>query len=182
MLSRWDLFVIFTRAGLALGGGLGIIAALEKELVERRRAVSRDDFLAMYSMGRLVPSGTMTAVAIAYGYRFGGWIGTVIALTALVLPSTILTVLLTMAYAMLHEGPFLALLSRVVLPAALAVIMAPTLKFGQEVSRSALDATIAVASFLAGLGLGLHPSLALLAGGLAGLIVRRGASKPGGKV
>ena len=35
----------------------------------------REDFLATYAIGRIVPSGTMTAMAVAYGYRFGGWLG-----------------------------------------------------------------------------------------------------------
>jgi chromate transporter len=172
-LSHWDLFVIFLKGGLALGGGLGIMAALENELVCKRRAVTREDFLATYALGRLVPSGTMTAVAVAYGYRFGGWLGTVIAMAALVLPSTLLSVLLTMGYGWLHDRPVLGLISRVVLPTALALIVVPALKFAKQVSRSVFEMAIAVTALLATLGLGLHPTLVLLAGGLAGLAVSR---------
>jgi chromate transporter len=184
-LSYRDLFVVFFKAGMAFGGGLGIMAALEEELVQKRRVVDRQDFLAVYSMGRLIPSGTMTAVAVAYGHRFGGWIGTVVAVVALVLPSTILTLLLTMAYGMLHDGPFLTLLSRSLLPAALALITATALKFGKDVSRSKIDITIAVAAFAATQWIAIHPSLVLPAGGLAGLIVGILASKfgdPDGRV
>jgi hypothetical protein len=46
-----DLFSIFLRAGLAFGGGLGILAVLEEELVGKRRAVTREQFLACYSNG-----------------------------------------------------------------------------------------------------------------------------------
>jgi chromate transporter len=169
-LSHWELFVIFFKVGLTFGGGLGMMAALEGELVRKRRAVGREDYLATYAIGRLVPSGTMTAVAVAYGHRFGGWIGSAIAITAMVMPSTFLTVVLTMAYEWLHDGPLLELLSRLVMPLALALIVVPALKFGQELSRSALEITIAAASLLAVVSLGLHPSLVLLAGGLAGVI------------
>lgn len=110
-LSLRDLFVIFLRAGLAFGGGLGIMAALEEELVHKRGVVSRTDYLATYSLARFVPSGTMTAMAVAYGHRFGGWIGSAVAMAALVLPSTVLTILLTMAYGALRGGPTLELLA-----------------------------------------------------------------------
>jgi chromate transport protein ChrA len=40
-LSRVELFLIFLKAGLAFGGGLDILAALEDELVSKRRVVSK---------------------------------------------------------------------------------------------------------------------------------------------
>ncbi len=62
-----------------MGGGLGILAVLEEELVDKLRAVTKDEFLTIYGIGRIVPSGTMTALAVAYGYKFCGMSGTVIA-------------------------------------------------------------------------------------------------------
>jgi chromate transport protein ChrA len=44
-LKHGELFLIFLKAGLAFGGGLGILAVLEEELVTRRRLVSREEFL-----------------------------------------------------------------------------------------------------------------------------------------
>src|ERR1700682_1604294 len=78
-VTRGELFSIFLRAGLAFGGGLGILAVLEEELVDKRRVVTREEFLAIYGMGRIVPSGTMTALAVAYGYMFAGMSGQAIA-------------------------------------------------------------------------------------------------------
>ena len=72
-----DLFVIFLKAGLAFGGGLGILAVLEDELVTKRKALTREEFLTVYALGRIVPSGTMTALAAAFGTRFGGAPGSV---------------------------------------------------------------------------------------------------------
>src|SRR5512141_2473396 len=107
-VSYRDLFLIFLKAGLAFGGGLGILAVLEEELVTRRQVISREDFLTYYGISRIVPSGSMTALAVAYGYRLGGVWGTVIALTALVIPAFILTVLLTMLYQVLKDTDMLA--------------------------------------------------------------------------
>jgi chromate transporter len=101
-VTRSELFLIFLKAGLAFGGGLGILAVLEDELVSKRRAVTREEFLTIYGVGRIVPSGTMTALAVAYGYKFGGMPGTVIALLALSLPVFVLTIVLTIAYVRLY--------------------------------------------------------------------------------
>lgn len=176
-LSRRQLFLTFLKAGLAFGGGLGILAALEEELVHKQQVVSREDFLANYALGRMVPSGTMTAMAVAYGYRFGGLPGTVVAITGLVLPALVLTVLLTAAYAFLPNGPWLVVLSMTILPAALAFIVKAALKLGRDVFRPSFDLVIAAAAFAAVLLCNAHPSLVLLAGGLAGLLAFRGGAE-----
>ena len=52
-VTRADLFSIFLRAGLAFGGGLGILAVMEQELVNTRRAVTKNEFLTIYGIGRM---------------------------------------------------------------------------------------------------------------------------------
>ncbi len=177
-LSYRDLFWIFFKAGMAFGGGLGILAVLEDELVTRRRVVTREAFLALYGLGRIVPSGTMSALAVAYGFRLGGWLGTVITLTALVLPAFIVTVVLTAAFVYVRDSVVLALLPVTILPAALAFIVVAALKLGREVFRSSLDLVLAAAAFLGLSLLNIDPALLLVAGGVVGIIAfGRGGEK-----
>jgi chromate transporter len=102
-LSRVELFLIFLKAGLAFGG-LGILAVLEDELVSKHPVVSKEEFLTIYGIGRIVPSGTMTALAVTDGYKFAGMSGTLIALAALALPVFLLTIALTVAYHYLRDS------------------------------------------------------------------------------
>jgi len=176
-LGYGGLFLVFLKAGLAFGGGLGILAVLEDELVARRRLVSREEFLTVYGIGRIVPSGTMTAVAVAFGHRFGGQPGIVIALAALTLPAFLSTVALTMAYAELAGGPFIELLSVTVLPAALALIAAAALRLGRDMLRPSFELLLAAAGFGGALLLGLNPALLLLAGGALGALVLAGGGE-----
>jgi chromate transporter len=170
-LTRGELFLIFLKAGLAFGGGLGILAVLEDELVGKRRVVSKEEFLTIYGIGRVVPSGTMTALAVAYGYKFGGMSGTVIALAALALPAFVLTVALTIAYRYLRDSRLFDLLPVTIMPAALGLIVVAALKLGKDVFRPSLELVIAGAAFVFALFLRLNPALVLLAGGVLGALV-----------
>lgn len=173
-ISRRALFGIFLKAGLAFGGGLGILAVLEQELVTRRQAVGREEFLRLYGLGRIVPSGTMTALAVAYGYRFAGLAGTVISLTALVLPALVLTVALTAVYGLVRQQQWLPeLLPVTILPAALAFIVVAGLRLGREVFRPSRELVLAAAAFAGAAVLHLSPVLLLLAGGVAGTVLFR---------
>jgi chromate transporter len=171
------LFLIFLKAGLAFGGGLGILSVLEDELVSKRRVVSREEFLTIYGIGRIVPSGTMTALAVAYGYKFGGMLGTVVALSALALPAFVLTVTLTIAYHFLRASRLFGLLPVTIMPAALALIVVAALKLGKDVFRPSLELVIAGVAFACALFLQLNPALLLLAGGIIGALVLRDAGE-----
>jgi len=170
-VTRAELFSIFFKAGMAFGGGLGILAVLEEELVSKRRAVSRDEFLAIYGIGRVVPSGTMTALAVAYGYKFGGLSGTVVALAALSLPVFVLTIVLTIAYHYLRNSRIFDLFPVTIMPAALALIIIAALRLGKDVFRLSHELVIAGAAFALALFLKLNPALILLAGGALGAFV-----------
>jgi len=167
-VTRGDLFSIFLRAGLAFGGGLGILAVLEQELVNKRRAVTTDEFLTIYGIGRIVPSGTMTALAVAYGYKFGGLWGTLIALAGLSLPVFVLTIALTIAYHYLRSSRLFDLLPITIMPAALALIAVAALKLGKDVFRPSRELIVAGVAFALALFLRLNPALILLAGGVLG--------------
>src|SRR5205814_2095319 len=88
------LFMLFLRAGMNFGGGLAIMAILSKELVDRRRAMSRREFLTLYVFVCIVPAGTMSGLAVAIGYRFGGLLGTLAALAGVALPGLLPTLAL----------------------------------------------------------------------------------------
>jgi chromate transporter len=176
-LSYTNLFWIFFKAGMAFGGGLGILAVLEDQLVDKLKVVSREDFLTNYGIGRIVPSGTMTALAVAYGYRFGGVWGTIVTLSALVLPAFLITLVLTAAYRYMSRGPLLEFLPVSILPAALALIIAAALKLGKDMFRPSIELAIAIAAFGGVLLLHVNPSILLLLGGVAGMFVWRKEKK-----
>jgi chromate transporter len=172
------LFSIFLKAGLAFGGGLGILAVLEDELIDKRRAVTKEEFLTIYGIGRIVPSGTMTALAVAYGYRFGGFSGTLVALTALSLPVFVLTIALTIAYHYLRNSRLFDLLPITLMPAALGLIVVAALKLGKDVFRPSREFVIAGAAFALALFLRLNPALILVVGGALGAFVLQRSGVP----
>ena len=178
-LTRRDLFMIFFKAGWAFGGGLGILAVLEDELVTRRGALTREEFLSTYAVARIVPSGTMSALAVAYGYRFAGMTGTVIALLALSLPAFVLTVALTIGYRYFRDSAAFDLLQVTIMPAALALIVVAALRLGRDVFRPSRELVLACAGFALALFGGMNAALLLLAGGLIGVVLFKDVAAKG---
>lgn len=178
-LGLHELFVIFLRAGLAFGGGLGILAVLENEFVHKRKAISKDEFLALYGIGRIVPSGTMTALAVAFGHKFGGFPGTVLALAAMVLPALILTVLLTMLYQVVRGTTAFDAIENSVLPAALALIVVAAFRLGRGILRPSVELLLALGAFIGSFFFRINPALLLIGGGIIGAVAMIFAKEEG---
>jgi chromate transporter len=103
-------------------------AVLQDELVGKRHAIRRGDFMVLYGLARLVPSGSMTALAVAIGYRYQRLAGTVVVLFAMIAPGFTLMVLLTIAYQLLVGSPVMRVLELTLMPAAVALVVVSTFR------------------------------------------------------
>jgi len=164
---------MFLKIGLSYGAGTGMSAVLQDELVVRRRAMPRAEFMTLYGLARLVPSGSMTALAVAIGQRYQGLAGTVVVLAAMILPGFVLTVAFTIAYTALAGSRAMDLANATLIPAALAIVAVSTFKLGQEFLKPSLELCLAIAAGVGVLVFGLHPSLLLLTGGVVGALALR---------
>jgi len=176
-LSLAQLFIIFFKAGCGFGGGLGVLALLQEQLVTLRRILPDKELMTLWSIGRLMPSGTMTAVAVAIGHRLCGFTGTVVALIAMIIPGFICVVVLTIAYGYLAHGAVLEYIDATLLPAALGIVVISAMRLGKPLFRVSLDMVFAVVA--CGLLLFAHmgPALMLLIGGIAGAFFLRGKAE-----
>ena len=172
------LFWLFLRMGLNFGGGVAITGLLMDELVERRRLMTRPQFLSLYGLARILPGGTLTAHAIGLGYRFGGPLGSVVALAGVALPVLVPTIGLAALYGQLTGSTLLELVPVTLLPAGVALLFGAVLQMGKEVVRPSLELGIAVVGLVGGLYFGVHPGVLLMAGGAVGAIFLRGDKAP----
>ena len=178
-LSLAQLFAIFFKAGCAFGGGLGVLALLQEELVTLRRILPDKELLTLWSIGRIMPSGTMTAVAVAVGHRLCGFAGTIVALVAMILPGFVCVVVLTIAYGWLAHGAVLADIDATLLPAAVGIIVVSAVRLGRPIFRPSRDLAFAAIAAVAASAPNLNPAIVILAGGVAGAFLLRGKAARG---
>lgn len=176
-LTLGQLFAVFFKAGCAFGGGLGVLALLQEQLVTLRRILPDKELLTLWSIGRIMPSGTMTAVAVAVGHRLAGFPGTVVALVAMILPGFVCVVVLTMAYGWLAHGAVLEVIDATLLPAALGIIVVSAVRLGRPIFRPSRDLLFAVLACGVALLPEMNPALVILAGGILGAFFLGGESE-----
>jgi chromate transporter len=95
--SAADLFFTFNR--LALQGFGGVLAVAQRELVERKRWLSRVDFVEMLAMAQVLPGPNVVNLALMLGDRFFGLRGAIAAVGGMLVVPLFIVMALTAAYA-----------------------------------------------------------------------------------
>jgi chromate transporter len=172
-MSLWELFRLFFRLGRTFGAGTAMTALLQDELVRKRRDLSQSEFMGFYGLARIVPSGSTTALAVAMGHRYGGILGTVVALVAMILPAFLITVLLTIGRERLQGTPVFALLNLTLMPAALAIVIVSTWSLAKEFFHPSVELLLAVSAIIGILVFGINAPILLITGGFIGALTIR---------
>ncbi len=95
--SPGELFFIFNR--LALQGFGGVLAVAQRELVERQRWLSRQQFIEMLALSQVLPGPNVVNLALMFGDRFFGLRGALAALGGMLVAPLFIVMALTAAYA-----------------------------------------------------------------------------------
>jgi chromate transporter len=89
-----ELFFAFNR--LALQGFGGVLPVAQRELVERRRWLTKAEFVELLSLGQILPGPNIVNMALMYGDRHFGWRGALAALAGLLLAPLTIVLALTL--------------------------------------------------------------------------------------
>jgi chromate transporter len=86
-----QIFALFARIGLTSFGG-GLSAWIYREVVDRRKWLSEDEFLAGLTLAQILPGPNVINISIYIGQRLRGTAGSVTAALALLLPPMVVAV------------------------------------------------------------------------------------------
>jgi chromate transporter len=176
-----ELALLFLKLGCtAFGGPAAHIAMMEEEVVQRRRWLSRAQFLDLLAACNLIPGPNSTEMAIHVGL-LAGPAGFVVAGVCFILPAALLVTLIAWGYVTYGQLPELTGVLYGVKPVIVAVVLQALLKFGRDTLRTPLLAGVAVLGVALTLA-GVHELLILLFCGLLLPVIRwtRRPGPPGG--
>ncbi len=166
-----SIAVLFLRLGLtAFGGPAAHIAMMQDEVVQRRKWLTKEEFLDLLGACNLIPGPSSTELAIHIGFRLARWRGLVLAGICFILPAFLMVMGIAWAYVRFGHLPQAAGLLSGVKPVVIAVILQALVGLGRTALKNrylmAVGVLTAIAAFLH-----VVPLLILVSGG--GLAVGR---------
>lgn len=127
-----SLFGVFAKIGLfTLGGGYAMLPLMERELVDKRAWMTRQDFLDTVAVAQAAPGILAVNMAVLTGYRRArAWGGCWAALGA-ALPSFLVILLLAVFFKTYQENPVVIRIFKGVRPAVVALIAVPVFRLAR---------------------------------------------------
>ena len=133
---------------LAFGGVAGHIAMMRRELVDRRKWISEQDFLDLFGIMNLIPGPSSTEMVIALGYWRAGWPALILAGALFILPAMLMILALSWAYVRYGTLPAAQWILYGMNPMVIAIIADALLSLGRTALKTASLALMAVASLV----------------------------------
>jgi chromate transporter len=104
--SLTDLFVSFTL--LALQGFGGVLAIVQRELVEKKRWMTREEFIEDWAVAQIMPGPNVVNLSLMVGGRYFGLKGAMVALAGMLTVPLVLVLVLAVLYAQFAGHPGVA--------------------------------------------------------------------------
>jgi chromate transporter len=104
--SLTDLFVSFTV--LALQGFGGVLAVVQRELVEKKRWMTREEFVEEWAVAQIMPGPNVVNLSLMIGHRYFGLRGAMAALAGMLTVPLVVVLLLAALYAQFASHPGVA--------------------------------------------------------------------------
>lgn len=135
-----ELFLAFN--WLALQGFGGVLAVVQRELVERKRWMTAEEFIEEWAVAQVMPGPNVINLGLILGDRFFGWRGAVVTLVGLLTVPLFIVLGLGLVYSRFQNHPQVAGALRAMSAVAAGLIMATGLKLIAALRRHPLGVPI----------------------------------------
>jgi chromate transporter len=146
--SPADLFFSFTV--LALQGFGGVVAVVERELVERKRWLTQEEFIEEWAVAQIMPGPNVINLSLMIGGRYFGLRGALAALSGMLALPLAIVLLLALSYSHFSDHPGLAGALRGMAAVSAGMIAATGLKLAAALKKHPLPLRYSIPLSLAG--------------------------------
>lgn len=174
MLSRCIiLFLVFCKiSAITMGGGLVMIPVMEKEFLEKRHMLTKEDMLDTVAFVQSMPGVIAVNMALMIGYRAAKLPGALVSAFGVVIPPFVTILLIAFCFQTLSGNEAMSHIFSGVRAATCALILLSVIKMGKSVFKNTFAPLVALLAFLIFV---LVPQInaiyVLIAAGVAGLVL-----------
>ena len=170
MKEYLELFTTFSKIGaFTIGGGYVMIPLIEREVVEKRRWLERDEFLDMLAISQSAPGILAMNISIFIGQKIKGFKGSIVAATGIALPSFLIILAIAAFFAGFKENETIERMFKGMRPVVVALIAVPVISMAKGLKLNRYTSFIPIVSVALIVLLKTSPVWIIIAGALLGI-------------
>jgi chromate transporter len=141
------LFLIFLKIGAtSFGGNIALVAAVRKELCEKRKLLNDAQLLDYMTLANLLPGPLATNVISTCGFAIRGMPGAMVCLAGVLLPAFVLLCIFSELYIRYGQMPIVEKLFSGLLPGVAAVIASTAWSLAKKNVRTPFHIAVLIAA------------------------------------
>ena len=142
-----EIFIGFLTLGLTAFGGALPLA--RREIVERRKWLTPDEFVDLLGLCQFLPGGNVINLSVALGMKFRGVAGALAGLLGLIVGPSLIVIGLGVLYQRTHQDPHIRHLFAGLAAAAAGLLVSMAIKVAWPLRHKLAMAAVAVLAFIA---------------------------------
>jgi chromate transporter len=166
-----EMFISFFKIGaFTLGGGYAMIALIQKEVVDNKKWVDKEEFVDMLALAQSSPGPLAVNTSVFVGYKTAGIKGSIATTLGTVMPSFIIILLVAIFFTGIKDNPLVERIFKGLRPAVVALIASPIYSMAKnaKVNRKTIIIPVLAAVLVAFVKL--SPIYIILLAALGGII------------
>ncbi len=129
--SLWHIFRTWLAIGIQSFGGGSSTFFLIHQVCIHRGWLTEDEFVRTWALSQISPGINLVKLTVLVAHRLRGWPGLLAGLAGLLLPSALVTVLMTAGFTLIRGQPLVQAAMRGILPATIGLSLAMAFQMGQ---------------------------------------------------
>jgi len=164
-----DLALVFLKIGaFGFGGPFSLLAIMQKEVVERRKWMTAEDFTQSVGIGTLTPGPIFFGAAVFVGYRLRAIPGAIVCALSTLLPSFILVVAISALYIAVEASPILTATVNGIAAGVAGLLASVVLKIARSTMKGLWGGILVGLTFVALAFFNIDPLVLIIGAALAG--------------
>ncbi len=173
-ISLRDIFCVFLKIGtFAFGGAYSMLSFFERELVERKKWITHEEYIESMAIGQVTPGPPIVNTGICIGYRLGKVKGALATTVGQAFTGTVLVIVLAVFYVKAGDSPLLRSVMKGVGASVVGLLLSVIYRMSARILTDLRSRLFALAAFIAFAVFKLSPIGLIIAAGIAGLFVYR---------
>jgi len=163
----------FKIGAFTFGGGYAMIPLIEKEVVDNRKWINKEDFLDILVISQSFPGVLAVNSSIFIGYKIGGIIGAIIALLGVIIPSFFIILLIATFFVQFRDNTLVDLIFKGISGAVPMLVLVAVISLSKSIEKNTINLIITALTVIGISILKINPVIAILLSGLYGVISMR---------
>ncbi|MGL5086200.1 MAG: chromate transporter [Clostridium sp.] len=174
MNKKIEMFISFFKIGaFTFGGGYAMIPLIEEEVVNNKKWIEKEEFMDILVVSQSLPGALSINCSVFLGYKIGGFIGAIMALLAVILPSFSIIICIAAFFMQFRENYYVNAAFKGITAAVPMLVLIGAISLGKGLKKNTRTVVTIIVALIALVIFDIHPVFVIISSAVYGMIFLR---------